>query len=513
MVLVRSRRARSVTSQITWTDETWEPVLGCTRVSPGCENCYAERLIAVRMSKNPCTPRYHGLAQCNKAGEPRWTGAVTPQRDHLRMPLSWTKKKMIFVCSRSDLFHDKVPDAYLDEVFAVMLISSLHERSPGHVFQLLTKRIRRAMLYLNGDHLPTRISCAGAALMKNSGFWASVLWQHVASHGLTHPNIWLGTSVEDQERADERVPLLLNCPASVRWVSAEPLLGPLDLEQFLRYHPSHEHHQERRGVDLLGGSDLACRKAWMESVESNSSHRKVSTSAGRAERSAIGVSVGPGDGEWPSYVGHGAPSSVETWTRSAARRNDDQPQERGEVRQQAGQSGACDQVGEHQARSACSTRRESGESERRKKPCGEVDVGSSDGDSSASSQRRETVTACEGIPGCCADDLAHRAWRQKSLWLVCGGESGPGARSFEIKWARSIVAQCRKAGIPVFVKQLGARAEDPEHGVAGRLLELPLHVPGFSGAPARHRLRDRKGEDWDEWTGSLADLRVREYPA
>lgn len=206
-----------MSSQITWTDETWEPVLGCERVSPGCQNCYAERLIAVRMAKNPCLPRYHGLASLNKAGEPRWTGVVMPQRDHLLLPLGWTKQKMIFVCSRADLFHEKVSDHYLDEIFAVMLISSLHERSPGHVFQLLTKRIKRAMLYLTGEGLPDRIAKAGGCKMNDGDGWSDQLFQHVQEHGLVHPNIWLGTSVEDQEWADERIPLLLNCPAAVRW--------------------------------------------------------------------------------------------------------------------------------------------------------------------------------------------------------------------------------------------------------------------------------------------------------
>jgi len=174
-------------SRIEWTDATWNPIGGCSRVSPGCENCYAERE-AIRTSG--VGRRHQGLVRSTERG-PRWTNVVRLFEDRLDQPLRWRRSRRVFVNSMSDLFHPDVADQWIERIWTVM------GRSPQHTFQILTKRPDRMRRFVE------------------------------ANLGCTLPNVWLGVSVEDQERADERVPLLLQTPAAVRFLSAEPLLGPV----------------------------------------------------------------------------------------------------------------------------------------------------------------------------------------------------------------------------------------------------------------------------------------------
>ena len=166
-------------SSIEWTEATWNPVTGCTKVSPGCDHCYAETL-----SK-------------------RWGRSfeVTLHPDRLAMPLTWKKPKLVFANSMSDLFHVDVPDDFLREVWDVMV------ETPQHTYQVLTKRTHRMVHKIR--ELELEIT----------------------------PNLWLGTSVENQKFADNRCPALLaaNLEPAVRWLSCEPLLGPLDLALHLPF--------------------------------------------------------------------------------------------------------------------------------------------------------------------------------------------------------------------------------------------------------------------------------------
>lgn len=271
-------------TNIEWTDVTWNPVTGCSKVSAGCKNCYAEAVA-----------------------------------HRLTAPLCWRKPRKVFVNSMADLFHADVPDWFIDRVFAVMAMS------PQLTFQVLTKRPERMRQYMKqqvfgraegftyGDRI-ARIACDILAGLPER------LGNSVARRMLglrtpwPLPNVWLGVSVENQSAADDRIPHLLATPAAVRFLSCEPLLGPVQL-----------------GVG----------------------------------------------GQFFDY----------------------------------------------------------------------------------------------GIGGCPRID-----------WLICGGESGPGARPCDVAWIRSIVQQCKAAAVPVFVKQLGS--------VAG--------------------LRDPKGGDPAEWP---EDFRVREFPA
>lgn len=318
----------STGTKIQWTQATWQVTAGCSRVSEGCGGasgggCYAERM-AHRLGSNPQTPQYHGLTRKTSKG-PRWTGEVRLLPERLSEPLRWRKPRRVFVDSMSDLFHEDVPDEYIAAVFGVMAAC------PQHTFQVLTKRPQRAAKWFEWLH-------ARGWGKDAAHWWVEECIDYAIRHagdlpkrrdpfdGLPHdwplPNVWLGTSVEDQATADERIPHLLQCPAAVRFVSYEPALGPVDFTPYL--------------VDDLH------------------------------------------------------------------------------------------QMG--------------------------------------------------------------RAPRMELDWIIVGGESGPGARPFDVQWARDTIAQCRAAGVPCFVKQLG---------------------PYYEVGVRRIRWRDPKGGNPEEWP---ADLRVREFP-
>jgi protein gp37 len=340
---------------IEWTDATWNPVRGCSRVSPGCQNCYAERVAArfgglhrgdgeIDLHNGP----FMGFAEMTPQG-PRWTGKVALIEERLVEPLSWRKPKRIFVNSMSDLFHESLPDEAIDRVFAVMALA------PQHTFQILTKRAARMRAYFTPDR-QERVRAAAGNLAANGDETADYAW----GRGWPLPNVWLGVSAEDQERADERIPLLLDTPAAVRFVSAEPLLGPVDLGLYLS---------------------------------------------------------------------------------------------------------------------------------------------------------RDAMFPMPGFKDCLPG----------LKWVIVGGESGPGARACDQAWIRLIVRKCRIAGVPCFVKQLGALLGGyPDGFIVDRWVgkgwkSVPPafradHDPARSHRPTDaigFQLSDRKGGDPAEWP---EDLRVREFP-
>jgi protein gp37 len=291
-------------SAIEWTDATWNPVRGCDKVSPGCAHCYAETF-AERFRGVPGHPYEQGFDV-----------RLVPEK--LGEPQRWKEPKRVFVNSMSDLFHEAVPDDYIAEVWKTMSVAR------RHTYQVLTKRAERMR-----DVMPRLVATFGVL-----------------------PNVWLGVSAENQHFADERVPLLLQTPAAVRFMSAEPLLGSIDL-----------------------------RRAHVTKVQLPN---------------------------WPN------PTRVD--------------------------------------------------------------------------------------------------------WVIVGGESGPKARPFDVAWARSIVAQCKAAGVACFVKQLGAHVldrndagfeGDPEDSWTPETRYRELTPQNWQGDPVRILLRNRKGGSIDEWP---SDLRVRQFP-
>lgn len=345
---------------IQWTDATWNPLRArhretgaegwaCVKVSPGCVNCYSKV-----MNQKQRFGKGTGLDYTVPA-----LAQVEPYLDEatLTQPLRWRNPRRIFVCSMTDLFGDWVTDEQIDRIFAVMALT------PQHTYQVLTKRPERMRAYLTTDDRDEAIGWKAHDLYEHHGGAYEVAngLLHPRIHGMRSvwplPNVWLGVSVESQQYADERIPLLLDTPASVRFLSCEPLLEAVDLTDLdyrvtlARYYPDyakpkHPHDPEIR-YDVLAG------------------HMK-----------------GPDD---------------------------------------------------------------------------------------------------TGLP--------------KVDWVIVGGESGKGARAFDLAWARSLVQQCQDAGTAVFVKQLGSKPyESPDRdGGTGYMVHL-RHPHG--GNP----------EEWPE------DLRVREWP-
>ena len=199
---------------------TWNPTTGCDRVSPGCDNCYAmtlaPRLQAMEIGRGTRNPKY------SKDGNPATSGVGFGVSEHgfaLDQPLRWTRPRKIFVNSMSDLFHAEISDEFIARVFAVMAAA------PRHTFQVLTKRHARMRALLN-DRLWWQHTFPAACRERGVDHTAVGSW---ADGKATLPNVWMGISVETQQWADIRIPALLDTPAVVRWVSAEPLLGPVDL--------------------------------------------------------------------------------------------------------------------------------------------------------------------------------------------------------------------------------------------------------------------------------------------
>lgn len=197
-----------MTTKIQWCDETVNPMPGCSHVSPACDHCYAERMASTRLAH---LPQYKGLTTGG-----RWNGSTRFIPGELNKPFRWKKPRRVFVNSMGDLFHDRNSFDDVDAIFAMMA------DCPQHTFMVLTKRPARMQEYMSPS------------------------WRRESVYGLTStaheiggpgpwplPNVWLGVTAEDQARAEERIPLLLETPAAVRFVSVEPMLERMNLERWL----------------------------------------------------------------------------------------------------------------------------------------------------------------------------------------------------------------------------------------------------------------------------------------
>lgn len=242
------------TTNIEWASHVWNPIVGCSKISPGCKNCYAEKM-AYRLrcmalkdiadGKNPGRKR-HYIDAVDEQG--RWTGKLIPVPEALADPFGWRKPRRVFVNSMSDLFHESLDDHFIFQVLDICHQTSI---TLGHTFQILTKRAQRmyeiVCRWIDEDPMPD--------------------------------GIWLGVSVENQEQADARIPWLLKTPAAVRFLSCEPLLGPIDLSGCLtlepdrdgspRYNPRHETGPMPDWVIVGGESGPKARRcdvAWIRRI-------------------------------------------------------------------------------------------------------------------------------------------------------------------------------------------------------------------------------------------------------
>lgn len=235
-------------SNIEWTEASWPVVVGCEHVSDGCDRCYAATLTSGRLRN---LPEYAGLAE-----KGRFTGEVRVLPERLTWPLRWRKPRRIFVCSMSDLFHKDVPDEFIARTFAVMAIA---ER---HTFQILTKRHARMRSLLNSDAFHDLVLKHAPLLASEHGLNSTWAGRMVDPRNGPLRNVHLGVSVEDQKWADIRIPALLETPAAVRWLSCEPLLGPVDISRYLLLTggstagPFYDYAGRRRGGGGVGGQAI-----------------------------------------------------------------------------------------------------------------------------------------------------------------------------------------------------------------------------------------------------------------
>ena len=343
-------------SKIEWTDRVWNPVTGCTKVSAGCTNCYAERI----------TKRFYPDKDFNE---------ITLHEDRLNQPLRWRKPSKVFVCSMSDLFHDDVPLNFIDKVF-----DTIH-KAKNHTFLVLTKRPENLLNKWLGLPLPN--------------------------------NCWIGVTAENQEQADKRIPILLQIPAAKRFVSVEPMLGAVDLSKWLG---GNNETRKCRRIGISGCIDGGTRDR-QSRTDMESSGEKVepvgkencfyslrSQEGGKRQRDlpANQSDDGPKKSECVS-----ASSGLETFSRPYTRRNNDKSQRRQQKEQQPGEFGISNIL---KTDMACLSR-------------------------SGVSPEKESLGAIS--------------------WVICGGESGPGARPMHPDWARNLRDQCVEAGVPFLFKQWG----------------------------------------------------------
>lgn len=218
------------TTSIEWTEQTWNPVVGCTKVSPGCAHCYAETMAArlkgmaladIKAGRDPGKKRHYIDAIDDKG---RWSGKLIPVPEALADPFSWKKPRRVFVNSMSDLFHESLPVEFIASVFGVMSFA------PEHTFQVLTKRASLMydffMRYHAGDYLDNLNwwideACSALDPKYTKGI------RNRCQYKLPLPNVHPGVSVENQQQAMKRIPFIARTPAAVRWLSVEPLLGSI----------------------------------------------------------------------------------------------------------------------------------------------------------------------------------------------------------------------------------------------------------------------------------------------
>lgn len=230
-------------TKIEWTDEVWNCVRGCSRVSPGCDHCYAMRMAR---RQDYFAGAYEGLTRKTERGID-WSGEVRFVEDKLGAPLRWRKPRHVFVNSMGDLFHEKLHDADIADVFGVMAVAAKRFWGPKntklgpHTFQVLTKRAGRMARLVGSSsfrELVSRAAYRWAHDRTDAGWLAQCIsWRRDPGNRCTLdkmwplPNVWLGVTAEDQTAADERIPLLLQVPAAVRFVSVEPMLEAVCLNK------------------------------------------------------------------------------------------------------------------------------------------------------------------------------------------------------------------------------------------------------------------------------------------
>lgn len=384
-------------------------------------------------------------------------------------PLTYRKPRRMMLAS--DIFHEGVPDGYIDQVFAVMALCW------WHTFLILTKRAGRQREYLSDQGLPKRLWAELGRIyqVEKMSPGSRKMWESDEGQRMPLPNVQLGVSVEDQATADERVPLLLRTPAAFRFVSCEPMLTGVDLSPYLKG-TSHESSRNRiSGIGRAGDvhdrqprSDLEAqgvdeRQSFgigtsVDSLAKDSAGGRERV--GATERSQDELSAGDVYGERKTLEGSSPPHGLDDPQRGAdSHGSGNQPHERARGRQQPGKSGSGDNLAEHNPCNPCAGGKAKS-SIRVAEPLNQSHGGAGRGDQKTG--RAEVYAAQEDsrdVRGKAANGFQHphrENLEARGLDLViCGGESGPNARPAHPDWFRLTRNQCAEAGVAFFFKQNG----------------------------------------------------------
>lgn len=359
-------------TKIEWADKVWNPVTGCTPISEGCANCYAARM-AKRLAGRYGYPKDEPFS-------------VTSHPNKLDEPYHWLLPQKVFVCSMGDLFHENVGLSDLWQIHSKMRLYGRPDGMRKHTFMILTKRPQRMAEF----------------------------YRRYPSYGFPdNPNLWIGVTAENQRTADERIPILLQIPAAKRFVSVEPMLGPVDLTKYFGgsldeqsfkregYLPS----SSGRGIgDRQSGENMEAFKKRVGQMEQESAPEQMQEGQSRTFN-PTGISSGSRNGQQETSSRRSTPSGLLPLLRGNTEGNDGQPQERVESRQQTGELGTGNLF---RANTSC--------------------------DKGTGFSSRE---GCSGT----------------IQWCIVGPETGPRARPTSIDWVRDLQRQCAGAGVPFFDKK------------------------------------------------------------
>lgn len=434
-------------TKISYCDETWNPMAGCSPCSPGCDNCYASRAACGRFLKNH--PLYKGLAVNNK-----WTGRIRTCIDIRRpdifdKPLRWRKPRTIFVCNMGDLFHEEVPFEFLDKVFNRMI-----GKAPQHTYLVLTKRPERMAEYI--EHV--RIQ------------W-QMIWK--ALYDFPLPNVYLGVTVCNQAEADAKIPVLLKIPCANRWLSIEPLLSEINIKKYLTCGQdgvkcNYEDKTSRRKTNEScpkRRTSNRCPRSNMENCDKKGYQGKITNNISFQNQEAscrsnneTGLFNDKGDVGWENDKRMCASSGMEILQRQDTLRNDNQSQERNQSRQSTEQSGIGHTIPTNPSHVLCSEKRvhfpSGGEKFNDQANRGEckrnAETQKNGGDIHIDSQGLQS-NARHSVSNSTKNQMGTH--NLISL-IVIGCESGKNRRPCKLEWMIDVVEQCQAAGIKVLVKQV-----------------------------------------------------------
>jgi protein gp37 len=506
---------------IAWTDYSWPIINGCRRVSAGCENCYAERLTATRLSK---TPKYAELAVFGKNG-PRWTGKTRLWAPHLDLPLKIRKPSRIFVADMGDLFYEGVADETIDHVFAVMMLA------PHHIYQVLTKRPERMREYLSAESTPYRVTRLADRL---------AVEREVAAMGpeqIAPVAEYPGYFVSDRGRvlSGNGSAVCVHCSAPNEGRASKLYCGKT-CKQNANYHrrmgrpprfesvlsPMSPDMGEQGHQRVMLYRDGEPRRELVHRLVLSAFARSPQDGEQGCHRDGLPANNALPNLRWGTQSDNWADRKRHGHGRSHAKLR---PEDVNEIHLERRRGHRTEDIAEAHGISDSQVRNildgKCWVQDAVEWPPPSLWAGVSVEDQATADERIPLllespaairfvsmepalgpVTFPPAVLGCLGH-IAETFGNPLIHWIIVGGESGPRARPFNIEWARSTVQQCHEAGVACFVKQLGTLPFERRR----------CDAPACNcGGEHDHRviLADRKGEDPTEWP---EDLRVREFPS